>query len=287
MQARADLAALSGIRNFDSADSMRAAVRATLQQAGSYTMVNEFDDAIIIGTLDSQHNFTPASDQSSLDGANAVRVTAASHPTLFALSPWLNPDELAVTRSATAAMQPRVSFALSNCLLSLDLLRGLLEPIVGANLDLLCAGHGLRVNALTVLEEIGLQANILEPGQTTYGDILDAQIDLGDVLTGVLGTVIPGGLGSVQLGDLLYLGGDLREVVVGSPVPAIEINAADLVFGSAELLYTNVANLSLGVDLGSVARRGCRTDHRRAAAGRGRRGSRRSERLRQDRADSP
>lgn len=253
MQARSDLAALSGIRNFDSADTMRAAVLQTLDMPGSYEMRPAGSSDVVVGYLDENHDFTPSHDQDDLSGANAVRVTASSYPRLFALMPWLDSETLSVRRTATAALDPRVSFSLSNCLLSLDLLNGLLRPVVGADLDLLCSGHGLRVHGLSLLEEVALRANVLEPGHTTYGDILDAWIDMGDILGAVFDRTFPSGLGAVQLGQLLYLGEDLDRAIVGSPVQEIELNAGDIVFGSTELLYRNVANIALGIDLGSIA----------------------------------
>lgn len=253
MQARSDLAALSAIRNFDSAETLRQAALETLSVPDLYRMRPAGDSDLVLGYLDADHNFTPSADQDDLAGANAVRVTAASYPRLFALMPWLDEETLSVRRSATAALDPRVSFSLSNCLLSLDLLNGILRPIVGADLDLLCAGHGLRLDGLSLLEEIALRAKVLEPGQTTFGDILDARIDTGHVLGAVFDRSLPTGLGPVQLGQLLYVDEKLRRTVVGNPIDEIEINAADIVFGSVELLYRNVAGVSLGIDMGPVA----------------------------------
>lgn len=146
-----------------------------------------------------------------------------------------------------------MSFSLSNCLLDLDLLNGILRPIVGADLDLLCSDHGLRLQGLTLLEDIALRADILEPGQTTYGDILEAWVDLGTVLGAVFDQTFPTGLGQVQLGQILYLVEDLDHAVVGSPLHTVQVNAADIVFGATELLYRNVADVALGIDLGPIA----------------------------------
>ena len=91
-----------------------------------------------------------------------------------------------VTRSAVAVVDPRVSFALSNCLLSLRLLNGLLEPLLGADMDLLCSGHGLRINAVSLMNQLALRGELLAP-DTTYGDILDAELPLIDILEAAYG----------------------------------------------------------------------------------------------------
>ncbi len=184
---------------------------------------------------------------------NAVQVTATSRPQFFVLDAFVDQEKLTIARRATAVLEPRVSFALSNCLLSLDLFRDMLRPILGGGLDVLCSGHGLRLKGLAFLDVVAVNANILQPGSTTYGDVLDAQIDAGTIIGTAMGRVAPFLDEAIRLGDLIYLDEGLRQTTIGSPVQDVDLNVADIVLGSAELLAKRVVDLKVDLDLGPLA----------------------------------
>ncbi|WP_108483963.1 pilus assembly protein TadG-related protein [Oceaniglobus ichthyenteri] len=255
VQARADLAALTAARRFDTAKISRKAAQNTHTRPGvwPFPLLPLDDDQIVFGTLSDDHHFSPTPTQHRLDGTNAVRVTATARPRFFVLGAFLAQDELMIARAATAAVRPRVGFALSNCLLSLNLFRGMLRPIVGAGLDTLCSGHGVRLRGFEFLGAVAAEADILQPGHTTYGDILDARIDASIIIGTALGQTITRRLGDIRLGDLLYLDRELRRTVVGSPLHELELAVSDIVFGSAEILGKRVVDLKLDIDLGPLA----------------------------------
>ena len=129
--------------------------------------------------------------------------------------------------------------------------------MLGLQADALCSGHGVRIQAFDLLDSLALRAALLSPGRT-YAEILDAEFTMDDVLTAALGpeafSILVGPLSNqmVRLGDFIYLGEDLQKAQVGSPVPPIEINAADIVFGSAEILGSRIVDLELAADLGAL-----------------------------------
>nr|WP_281070724.1 pilus assembly protein TadG-related protein [Oceaniglobus trochenteri] len=255
VQAKADLAALTAIRNFDTAPISRRAAQDTNARPGRwpFPMLPLPDGHVVFGHLSPDHHFAPASDQWRLDGMNAVRVTARARPHFFVLNAFLPEEELMIARAATAALKPRVSFALSNCLLSLNLFRDMLRPVLGASLDTLCSGHGLRLRGFEFLGLVAAEADILQPGHTTYGDVLDAQIDASTIMGTATGRTVSNLLGDIRLGDLIYLDEALRRTVIGSPIHEVELSVADIVFGSAEILGARVVDLGVNLDIGALA----------------------------------
>lgn len=257
VQAQADMAALSGIRNLNTVATVRSKATDTLMSDVFFEMRPPQRGEIQVGALSDTHEFVASADQSTLRNVSAVEVIASAPAAMPILSKMVGGPDAFIRRRAVAVAVPRVSFGLSNCLASLNLLNGLLEPMLGLQADALCSGHGVRIQAFDLLDSLALRAALLSPGRT-YAEILDAEFTMDDVLTAALGpeafSILVGPLSNqmVRLGDFIYLGEDLQKAQVGSPVPPIEINAADIVFGSAEILGSRIVDLELAADLGAL-----------------------------------
>lgn len=255
VQAQADLAALTAIRHFDTADGMRAEARRTIGANTTYPTLPTADSQIQIGVA-SRASFVAASDQRTIAANNAVKVTIRARAVMYILPLFVGDDARYIVRSAVASQQPRVSFALSNCLLSLNLLRPILQPLIGAQVDVLCSGRGIdaRLSGQSFLQSLQADASLLTPSGSdlTYGDILNANLPVSAVLGAALGVPVGGGGQTVRLGDVIYLAPDLRNVRVGQPLPPMAINAADIAFATAELLGKRVASVQAGLTLPSV-----------------------------------
>jgi Flp pilus assembly protein TadG len=255
VQGQADLGALTAIRHFDTASGMRTAARKTIEKNDRYPTLPILDSQIEIGTA-RRADFEAAGDQSSLVGNNAVRVTVRSKAVLYILPLFTRADEASVARVAVASQSPRVSFALSNCLLSLNLLRPLLQPLMGAQVDVLCSGRGIdtQISGQGLLQSLQSSAHILTPSgsEATYGDILDANLPVSSVLGSAFGIPIANTGESIRLKDVMYLAPDLRSLRISQPLPPMNLNAADIAFASAELLGKRVATVQTGLSLPSI-----------------------------------
>ncbi|MEO6299201.1 MAG: pilus assembly protein TadG-related protein [Paracoccaceae bacterium] len=185
VQAQADVAALTAIRHYSTSEDMRKSARKTIKVNDRYPTLATPDAHIEIGTA-TQDNFLPAVDQHTIEGTNAVRVTVQAKAVLYIMQMFMSDDDLVVTRVAVAAQQPRVSFSLSNCLLNADLLRPILEPLIGAQVDVLCSGHGIgtRISGKSFLDSLQADASLLTPSgnDLTYGDILNANLPVSAIL---------------------------------------------------------------------------------------------------------
>ncbi len=261
VQSQADLAALSAARNLSTSESARAAATRTLLSAETYEMRAPAAEHILFGRLE-DGSFLANDDQTSLDGVTAVKVVGSS-PARFPILGrfFLRAGPPLVTRSAVAEVDPRVSFALSNCLLSLHLLNGLVEPLLGVDKALLCSGEGLRIDAVSLMRQLALRGDLLSPA-TTYGDVLDAELPLIDVLdaafdqsrvlTRLAAPVFA--LEPVRLGEFLHLGRGIRELqVTNTLVPPLELHLSDLVFAGLEVLGARIVDLEAQLSLGSLA----------------------------------
>ncbi|WP_370301201.1 hypothetical protein [Pseudooceanicola sp.] len=258
IQSQADMAALSGIRNLHTVGTVHASATETLMSEVFFDMRSPLRDEIQVGILSETHDFVASADQSTLENVSAVKVIAAAPAAMPILSKMVGGPNATIRRKAIAVAVPRVSFGLSNCLASLDLLNGLVAPMLGLQADALCSGHGVRIHTFELLGRLALRGALVSPGRT-YAEILDAEFTMSDVLTEALVpegfTVLTGPLSNqpVRLGDFIYLSEDLSKAEVGSPVPPLELNAADIVFGSAEVLGTRIVDLELTADLGILA----------------------------------
>lgn len=258
VQAQADLAALSAAGAIATADGARAAARATVAANAAFPACPLADADIEFGTAPAPGRFDAAADQDSTAGATAVRVAVTAPAHLFLLDLFLSAEGLVVRREAVAAVAPpRVSFALSNCLAELALLNGLLRPLIGAEVDVLCSGRGIdtRIDLFETLGDIALAAHLLTPSgdPVTYGDLLDAELPVSDILSVLTGAPVPPMPGTVRLGEALVLADDLRHLTVDTPVHALQAQAADLILLTAELMGRQVADLETRVDLGPFA----------------------------------
>lgn len=260
VQGQADLAALSAVRNLSSVSHARTAATHTLLQTEAYEMAPPGAGDIRFGRVEAGV-FVANADQSRLEGVTAVKVIGRSPARFPVLGRFfLREAPPLVTRAAVATVDPRVSFALSNCLLSLNLLNGMLAQLT-AETDLLCSGHGLRINAVSLFRRLALQGELLTPA-TTYGDVLDAQLPLIDILEAAYATAgLPARLatpafafGPMRLGELVTVGEGIRELqVTNSLLPPLDLSLADLVFGSLEVLGERIVDLEAELALGRVA----------------------------------
>ncbi|MGV8986971.1 MAG: pilus assembly protein TadG-related protein [Cypionkella sp.] len=255
VQAQADLAALTAIRHYDTAIDMRSMARRTIVANNHYPTLPTPDIHIEIGAAD-MGGFQPAFDQYLTEGSNAVRVTVQAKAVVYIMQMFMDAEDLTISRIAVAAAQPRVSFSLSNCLLNADLLRPILEPLIGVQVDVLCSGRGIdaRISGKSFLESLSTQASLLTPSGSdqTYGDILNAELPVSSVLGAALGIPITGGGQTIRLADVIYLAPDLRNIRVGQPLPKLTLKASDIAFASAELLGKRVADVQAAVTLPSI-----------------------------------
>lgn len=262
VQNQADLAALSGIRNLSEVSTARKSAVRTVLSGKSFEMSEPAIGDILFGQVDPEAGFILSEDQTSLNGVTAVKVIARSPARFPVLGRFFSRESQSlVTRSAVAIAQPRVSFSLSNCLLSLHLLNGLLEPLLGAEADLLCSGEGLRIDALTLMGELAARGQFLSPS-TTYGDVLDAEFPLVDILNAAYGqTAGPSPVDApafasepLRLGDFLHVAPGLRAAqMTNTLLPPLDLSLADLVFGSLEVLGARVIDLQAQLTLGEYA----------------------------------
>ncbi|WP_172975638.1 MULTISPECIES: pilus assembly protein TadG-related protein [unclassified Roseivivax] len=251
VQSQADLAAISGALNLESRAESMEAIRASVAVNDFFEAGRVHDDDIAFGTFATSGSFTPLSDaviDHSPHLVEGVRVDVTGDAPFSLLSRYLDVDGFAFSRSATAIRQPRVSFALSNCLLSLELYKQALAGIAGLDTDVLCSGEGVRVNAVELFSALAVEGDALNYS-STYGDVLDAEFEVSELLSAVLGRSVPPIGDTLRLGDMIYMPSDLRRLTIGSPIDGIEISAADLVFGAVELLGDRLLDAALEIDL--------------------------------------
>lgn len=258
VQAQADLGAVAAARHAYSAAVLREAARDTVMNNPKYP-IRGFDEErdVVLGVVNAGQ-FTPLPDQSDVSSMTAVKVRVSSQANLIALRMFMSDDNLSITRAAVASVtQSRVSFALSNCLLNLRLLDPVLRPILGTDVDVLCAGRGVdtRVDVLGFLTALSTEAALLTPSGTAmhYGDVLDASLPTDVIFETLLGRPVAVPRDYVRLADILYLAPDLSALQVGTPVEAISVDMSDILFALAEVLAERVIDLDLSLDLGGLA----------------------------------
>lgn len=259
VQALADLAALSGAQHLSTAPDARRAARDTVLSQSTYPVARLDDDAIFLGQRDGRAGFVPVSDQSDTAGVNAVGVVVNAPAQTFVLGMFMNASNFTIRRGAvaTTGRSARVSFALSNCLLNLFLLRPILAPLIPTTVDVLCSGRGIDANVgvFPTLTDIATRAELLTPSgdDLSYGDILNADVPVGAVFEALTGQPVGFSSETIRLGDILYLPADLQDVMVGSPVPSLNLRVADVVLATAEVLGRRIVDLEVGVNLGPLA----------------------------------
>lgn len=229
----------------------------TVLQTQRYQMLGFTPANIKLGIL-TEAGFAPLAQSDDATSANALRVDLTTNARLFLLSLFLDDTDLVVERSAIVRFQrPRVSFALSNCLLNVRLLEPILRPILGARLDVLCSGRGIdaRIEVASFLTDLAIDANLLTPSGSplTYGDVLNASVPVSTVFSNLFGQIESAPNARVSLSDVIYLSPDLAALDVGSPLSNVSINAADLAFATAEILGSRILDLGIGLSLGPVA----------------------------------
>lgn len=255
VQHAADAGALAGIRQLGSAAEMRQAVRDTVAQNTRFKTDNIPDTDIVLGNMVSGQ-FRPLINQNDGIAADALEVTVRSPSKLMLLSLFVKDDRQELARSARAAAQPRVSFGLSNCLLQTRLFRNVLQPILGTDLDVLCAGRlaATRLDVAQFLGGVALDANLSSASgsDATYGDILDALVDPSRLMARAVGRSLPLSGRLVRLGDVIYMPDDLKRIRLSRPFPPISVGAQDIVMASAHLLMAQIVDTSVNVQLGGI-----------------------------------
>lgn len=255
VQHAADAGALAGIRQLGSAAEMRQAVRDTVAQNTRFKTDNIPDTDIVLGNMVSGQ-FHPLINQNDGIAADALEVTVRSPSKLMLLSLFVKDDRQELARSARAAAQPRVSFGLSNCLLQTRLFRNVLQPILGTDLDVLCAGRlaATRLDVAQFLGGVALDANLSSASgsDATYGDILDALVDPSRLMARAVGRSLPLSGRLVRLGDVIYMPDDLKRIRLSRPFPPISVGAQDIVMASAHLLMAQIVDTSVNVQLGGI-----------------------------------
>lgn len=246
LQAQADMAALEAVR-FVSDEK-----RAYAQAVTSVALNDRFEARVLrrqdmdLGRVEAGL-FVPQSLHAGNPNAARVVATADSRMPISAI---LGREGGAVIqRHAVARADRRVSFSLSNCLLSLNLFHGALRPFLGAELDAICSDGALAVEADVLMETLALDLD----APLTYGDVLDADIGLSALWSAALGVAVDAPDATIRLGDLLHLDSNSRGALIGSRIPGGMLSPGDLVFGSLELLGEHAVDLDLRADLGPLA----------------------------------
>lgn len=255
VQEQADLAAISAAHALHSAAVSREAARDTVRANAVFRTFEIPDSDIVFGTL-ADGAFLPAADQSSTRGVEAVRVAVSAPARLFVLDMFFSDEDLVVRREAVARVSlPRVSFALSNCLIEASLFDSLLRPLIGADVDVLCSGRGVDTT-LQLADLLEANAALLTPSgePATYGDVLDADLSSTSLLGQLTGRTLPPAMGPlVRLSDALVLPDSIRRLRVGSPINAVQLRLGDMILLIAELMAQNVASVDASLSLGGVA----------------------------------
>jgi uncharacterized membrane protein len=257
VQSQAELAALSAARQPRDRTAKFEAALKTSSETANYGLIGFDEQSVKLGVVSSM-GFSPLADQENVAAANAVRVDVTTKADLLVLRLFMSDDDLTIARSAVATYSPpRVSFALSNCLLNLRLLDPILRPILGVKTDVLCSGRGIdtQIDVLPFLDVLSVRANALTPSgdPLTYGELLGVAVPASDVFSALTGEDVFGNHGNITLGDVIYLSPDLASLRVGSPVRDLRVDISDLAFASAEVLATRILDLQLGLNLGPLA----------------------------------
>lgn len=257
-----DLAALAAANNPAAAQSVAysALIDAGLMSAGSQAGLT-----VVTGN----YNPDPAVAVESRFVANksptnAVRVSFSKPGTLFFANGWAEPPTLDAT--ATATVTPQVAFSVGSRLAKVEggAINGLLNGLLGTNIELSLADYNGLVSAkVDLFAFLDKLANRLGVSVGTYNDLLAMRADhgqlamaLADLLTGVQRTAMlklantAGHNGTLPIGKLLQLGG-LGDFDIGTGAANglfTKISALDLLSASASL-SDGKHQVNVGIDL--------------------------------------
>lgn len=193
LQAATDAAALGAVRQIGDANAAEAASSAIFAMNG-YSYGG--DDMTVPGVYQAdpakqpQNRFTPEGGGVDPTDINAVRVTKhAQSPTYFARLFGFG-DVTAISAISTAAYTKTASFSAGTRLASLNgglanqLLGGLLGTTVNLDLvDYTALAHA-NVDAIAFLDALASEMNVT--AGSTYGDLLETDVTLGDLATAAL-----------------------------------------------------------------------------------------------------
>lgn len=247
VQAQADFAALEAVRTTGSdADRTFAMAERSVRANDEFEALPLLQDQVVRGHFDG-NRFVPTDGQGRRPNAVAVQVGSDAELALSLALPNRVPT---IRRDAIAAIDERLSFSLANCLLSLDLFKGALQPVLGAQAHVLCSDGLAALQVDSFLVQLGTRTGI----GGTYENMLQTRVDLGDVLSvATEHEVAPQGV-TVILGSFLKLGADLRGLPLGAALHGAEVSVADVVFGAVESAGTHGLRIEAMVDLGPLAR---------------------------------
>ena len=193
LQAAADAAAMSAVRDLGKAGGDPQA------RAEEALAANGFDTPkslqVVLGGYDADESLAPANRfdaSASTDNAVKVKVSIDS-PTYFAQFFGV-PGTSEVYAESTAAMVDQASISAGTGLASLDngVANSLLTALLGTSVNLSAANYqGLidtKINALAFLDALATQIGV----DGTYGDVLNANASVGDILTAALDVLTSG-----------------------------------------------------------------------------------------------
>lgn len=246
VQAQADFSALEAVRFVSDED------QAFAQATESVALNDQFVARALTRqqvTLGRYHDGVFVPKVAGGPRSNAAQVQAVSDSFMSVSALLGRGRDSVIQRDAVAAVHDSVSFALSNCLVSLNLFNGILRPFLGAETDVICSDGVLRLKVDALLET--LSADLDAP--MTYGEVLNSDIALNTLWSAALGVSVDAPQGSVRLGDLIHLDDADRRTRLGVRLPGGTVSGSDLIMGSLELFGEHAVDLDLKADLGPLA----------------------------------
>ena len=247
LQGQADMAALEAVRHSYEEDAALEKARRSVANNQKFEASELLSEQVTLGRWEN-HVFTPK-ESGDVRRANAAHVVVRSVAQTNAVATLWEGIQAPIARSATAVLRERVSFSLSNCLTSLNLFRGALQPLLGANLDLLCSDGALDLQVDALLETLATDLD----APMTYGEVLDADVSLAQLWSVALGLDVPAPPETIRLGEVIEIDEANRGLEVGAMIPGASVDGSDLVFASLELLSQHMVDLDLRADLGGIA----------------------------------
>jgi uncharacterized membrane protein len=193
LQAATDAAALGAVRQLQAQEATQAAAETIFDLNGFQTAGTEVERGVYDPDPSKQAASRFVAEGGGIDEAdiNAVRVrkTAAS-PTYFARLFGFG-NLTAIDAEATAAYVKTVSFSAGTRLAELNegLANQILGGLLGTTLNLSLVDYNAlaaaNIDALEFLDALAVEVG-MEAGSDTYGDLLDADIAIGDIVAAAI-----------------------------------------------------------------------------------------------------
>lgn len=189
LQAATDAAALGAVRQLQSQEATQTAAETIFDINGFQTAGTEVARGVYDPDPSKQASSRFVAEGGGIDEAdiNAVRVRkAASSPTYFARLFGFG-NLTAIDAEATAAYVKTVSFSAGTRLAELNegLANQILGGLLGTTLNLSLVDYNAlaaaNIDALEFLDALAVEVG-LEAGSDTYGDLLDTEVAIGDIV---------------------------------------------------------------------------------------------------------